>query len=110
MIALNELTEARKLLALMDERHEKIAYITNADDQLIGCVSQGDIIRLLLGGGSLRISAKDFCSPSPLRIVESSDAFEQCRMIILKNGIHSVPIVDINNKIIRVVTVWDFLV
>ena len=56
----NELTSINKMLEEIDINNTRIVFLVSKN-QLTGCISQGDIIRLI-GGASLKLASKDIAS------------------------------------------------
>ena len=72
----NELTSINKMLEEIDINNTRIVFLVNDKNQLTGCISQGDIIRALIGGASLKLASKDIAKLNPLTVFEQDNAFE----------------------------------
>ena len=105
----NELTSINKMLEEIDINNTRIVFLINDKNQLTGCISQGDIIRALIGGASLKLASKDIAKLNPLTVFEQDNAFEIAKEKLLDNKIHAIPIIDKERKIISVVTLLDVL-
>ena len=108
---LNENILISDLLSNIDNHSSRIIFLVNDDDQLTGCVSQGDIIRSLMNGSSLKVPAKDIAQLNPVKINKNDvdNMMEYAKTIIIEKEIHALPIVDDKNKIISVITLFDVL-
>ena len=64
---LNEDISIKDLLTTLENENEneRIAFLTNKKGKPTGCVTQGDIIRVLLDGVSLKVSSKDIAKLNP---------------------------------------------
>jgi len=109
MLVLNEKIEIKQLLQSLEVHHERIAFLVNDMAQMVGCVSQGDVIRALIDGASLRVPARDIAQINPVKVLQGPDDAALCKDLIRRRKLHAVPVVDDSNRIISVVTVWDLL-
>ena len=107
----NENTPLIDLLEKIETNSVRIEFLVNNKNQLIGSVSQGDIVRALLNNSSLKIPSKDIAHLNPIKViaVENKSNIDEVAKIIIKKHIHAVPIVDKQNKIIEIITLWDVI-
>lgn len=78
-----------------------ILFVTDVDDKLIGCVTDGDIRRWLLKTADFNASISRFMSIAP-KYLRRGQA-KQARQFMLENSITAVPIVDREKKIIDII-------
>ena len=107
----DENIELQDLLSTLDNKNIRMIFLVNKNKQLTGCISQGDIIRLLIDGSSLKILAIDVANLNPIKIFyeKNKDYIAEAKKIITKKKVHAVPIVDKNNKIKSIISMWDIL-
>ena len=107
----NENTPLIDLLEKIETNSVRIEFLVNNKNQLIGSVSQGDIVRALLNNSSLKIPSKDIAHLNPIKViaVENKSNIDEVAKIIIKKHIQAVPIVDKQNKIIEIITLWDVI-
>ncbi len=108
---LHEDTLIKDLLSNIDNYSSRIIFLVNDVNQLTGCVSQGDIIRALLNETSLKVPAKDIAQLNPIKVNKNKDInyIDIAKKKIIDKEIHAIPIVDNDNKIISVVTLFDVI-
>ena len=108
---INENTLIKDLLSDLESQSSRIVFLVNKTNQLTGSVSQGDIIRALINGSSIKVPAKDIANLNPVKVYknENKDAFISAKNLIIKKHLHAVPILDKNNKILSVITLIDLL-
>jgi CBS domain-containing protein len=106
---LNDGISVETLLHSMEVNHARIAFLVNDQSQLVGCVTQGDIIRAFLSGASKRFPARNIAKVSPFYVYDDASATMRCKEIIQKNKIHAVPILNKANQIVKVFEIWDLL-
>lgn len=106
---IRESLSMKEMLEEIDINHTRIVFLINDKDQLSGCISQGDIIRSMINGVSLRVESKNIAKLNPIFIEESENALFLAKEKLIKNKIHAIPIVDSNKKIIKIVTLLDIL-
>ena len=109
MLILNEKTEIKQLLKALEVSHERIAFLINDMEQLVSCVSQGDVIRALIGGASLRVPASEIAQTNPVSVQQGLGDKAQCADLIRRLKLHAIPMVDDSNRIVASITIWDLL-
>lgn len=85
----------------IDKNAKGILFVTDADDKLIGCVSDGDIRRWLLKTADFTASISEFMCNSP-RYLKKTEA-KAARQFMLEHSITAVPIVDDDHSISGIV-------
>jgi len=86
-------------LVIIDSGSVKIALVVDADNKLLGTLSDGDIRRSLLRKKLLTDTIKDVYSKNPV-IAAKNSSKEDLLQLCLKNGISQVPIVDEDLRVI----------
>lgn len=85
----------------LDESGAKLTVIISADGKLLGTLSDGDIRRALLHGLTVSDLVTKAMNPKPI-IASSSLSHFELRELMKANDISHVPVVDENEKLIRV--------
>ena len=104
---LNENVTIKDLLETLESKRARIAFLVNDQKKLSCCVTQGDIIRALINGVSLKISAKEISHLNPKKIIKSDDAEQRAVELIINEKLHAVPIVNNNGSIYKIVSIDD---
>ncbi len=100
---LNEKISIKNLLEKLETKHERIAFLVNDREILTGSVSQGDIIRALIDGVSLKVASIEIANLNVITIEDSNNAGNEALELIINEELHAVPIVDKNRKIKSIV-------
>ncbi len=96
----------RKVLA----GHERTCFVVDDSSFLVGVVSEGDLLRAIWGGIDLDAPANDYLNHNPISILESADNPEiEAISIFKKHGVVSVPVVNSQRKLIRILNVREFI-
>jgi len=88
---------------------EKVLLIVDANNKLIGTLTDGDIRRAILSGKTMEESISTIYNQKPIYITQSNYSPEAVKNLIIKNKIGLIPILDNNNCVIDFVT-WDQLI
>lgn len=78
-----------------------VIFIVNDDEILSGCITDGDIRRWILKGGSLNASVEDVMNKTPVYLLKGEK--EHAIKIMAEKVITALPIVDEGKKIVDVV-------
>lgn len=90
-------TSMRDVMASIDKGAKQIALIVDADDHLLGTVTDGDIRRALLAGMDMQTSAKQFMNANPITgIVDESPALWQRTM--QRHSLRHLPLLDATGR------------
>ncbi len=87
------LSQAMKAI---DENGNGILFLIDDDNRLAGCVTDGDIRRFLLSGGSMKDSALKAANLSP----KYAHTYEKAKELFHKKNYIVIPVLDENSKII----------
>lgn len=96
---INENLNVLEALKRLDEIEKKILFVVR-DDVLVGSVTDGDIRRWILKNGDLKVEIINVANNSPKYILE--EEINNATEIMRANFIHSIPVVDKENKIIDI--------
>lgn len=80
-------------------------YVVDDQQALIGSLSDGDIRKWILSGGSIDQKVSKVCNPNPKYVREAFD-LEDVKQLMIELKIESVPVLSRDDKVIRVL-VWD---
>lgn len=92
----NETITVSEAMRKIDGNRLGILFLTAADGELIGCVTDGDIRRFLLAGGKMAEAAVDAANKSP-RVAKSKD---EARRLYHKRNYVVIPLLDNENRIV----------
>ncbi|MBR3149656.1 MAG: CBS domain-containing protein [Eubacterium sp.] len=90
-IGSTELTVA-ETMQLIDRNTNGILFLTDENNRLYGCITDGDIRRFLLAGGKLEDSAKDVANVNP----RTARSYDEAHTLYHKKNYVVIPIVDEN--------------
>ncbi len=85
----------------IDNGVKGIVFVTDENDCLIGCVTDGDIRRWLIKTADLTATVDKFMFNSPKFLY--SDEANQCEIYLDKYSINAIPIVDENKKVLKII-------
>lgn len=89
----------------MSDIGEKELFVVDEHDHLLGALSDGDIRKWLLHGGGIDAVVDKVCNKNP-QCVEREYDLEHVKRLMLDLKIESIPVVNENRKVERVL-VWD---
>lgn len=104
-ILLKKNASIKEAMKLLDKTAEKILFIIDDDNKLIGSLSDGDIRRWILKDGSLSESVGEVCFKGTYFLRDGYN-IEEVRREMLNRRIIFVPIVDEAHKITLILS-WD---
>ncbi len=111
VLTVDEQMPVGQLLDLMTAAHVHSAPVVGADGELIGIVSQEDILVGGLGSGGSEETADLIVSDimtSPAMGVSTSVAPLDVARLMWRFHIHHVPVIDTENRVIGIVSSLDF--
>ena len=85
----------------IDKGTKGILFITDEQDSLIGCVTDGDIRRWLIKTADLTATANSFMHKNPKFIFKADDV--DIQKYLMQNSISALPILDVDRKILNIV-------
>jgi dTDP-glucose pyrophosphorylase len=95
----------RAAMNQLDSSQRKIIFLVNENRGLIGSLTDGDILRWILSGGTLEVDVIDVCHSKPYWVREGFDN-ESVKRDILKEKYSAVPVLDVHGGIIDILF-WD---
>ena len=97
----------KQALKHMDDAAEKTLFVVDAQNGLLGSVTDGDIRRWILRGESLTESVTLVMNKAPIFLKEGYSK-EEAKNIMVSNGIECIPIIDDEKRIISAIWWVDF--
>ena len=98
----------RQAIETIDAGGMQIAFVVDADNRLLGTVSDGDIRRAILRGADLNASATQIMNPHPL-VARPGDDRDTVLAVMQARQIHRVPVLDSAGRMVGL-DVFDELV
>lgn len=106
-IIINGNASVKEAMKQLDKTAEKILFVVDHDDRLVGSLTDGDIRRWILADGSLDERASVVCFKGTY-FVERTHDIEEVKAVMFKRKIVYVPVVDANRRIFEFL-IWDKL-
>jgi len=84
----------------------RMAVVVSEEEKLLGTLTDGDIRRHLLAGGSLEVSVSKAMNPSPLTVeIGKSDGY--MKDLMRRGNVIALPLIDYDGKYLRLVHLMD---
>ena len=93
-------TSVKDAMARLEETEERILFVADSDQTLLGSVTDGDIRRWILAEGSLTADVGEVCNPSPTTVLRPYD-LESIQNTMLERKIACIPVVDDSRRIVE---------
>jgi len=106
-ILIDKSASAKDAMKQLDKTAEKILFVVEDNNKLIGSLTDGDIRRWILKDGDISTAVTDVCFKGTYYIETKYD-LEQVKTEILKRKIVYVPVVNENKEIVEFL-IWDKL-
>lgn len=104
---LNKNAAVRDAVRVIEKTTKRLAVVVDNDGKLLGTITDGDVRRAILADHTLDSLVENVMNENP--IVAKNNTSESYLLQLLKeNGLESIPLVDSNDKFLRVVHVSDF--
>ena len=101
-------TSLREALSIIDNTGRQMAIVVDQRKHLIGTLSDGDIRRWLIGGGTIDDLVDKVCNRNPIT-ASASMSTDALIGLMRTKGIRQVPLVDGQNTVTGLSTVDDYL-
>ena len=98
-------TPIKTAMRRMGEAGERILFVVNADQQLIGSLTDGDIRRWVLANGDLMVDISRIYNRQPLYVKEHYD-MERVKELMIKSKITGIPVIG-PDELISDVLIWN---
>jgi dTDP-glucose pyrophosphorylase len=98
----------RDALMIINTARSQFALVVGDRNYLLGTLSDGDIRRALLGGAALESPVEPWMCRTP-HVASDGASLEDILLMMRRQGLHQVPIVDVQRCVIGLKTVDDFL-
>lgn len=96
-----------KALKQMDEAAEKILFVVDQKDILLGCVTDGDIRRWILKGKSLNVKVSQLMNRSP-KFLREGFLPEEAKKIMFDHRLENLPVLNKERHLVAVTSWLDF--
>lgn len=106
-ILINKNSTVKDALKQLDKTAEKILFVVDENNKLVGSLTDGDIRRWILKDEPLNAQVKDVCFKGTY-FVETDYNLEKVKEEILKRKIVYVPVLNKNREIVEFI-IWDNL-
>lgn len=93
-------------LKKLDKTAEKALLVVQAEGKLLGTITDGDVRRFILNGGSLEDTIAKVYNKKPIYLKQNEFSLAKAKDIFITNKIDLIPIVDEHNKVIDFTT-WS---
>lgn len=98
--------EAMKQLSISSN---KIIFVVDEKEKLVGTVTDGDVRRWILCNGSLAKKVEIICNKNPVYVQENEHDMEDVKKIMVNKKIEAIPVVAADKKIVNVLFWNDIL-
>jgi dTDP-glucose pyrophosphorylase len=98
----------KEALRRLDETAEKVLFVVDNKNKLLGALTDGDVRRYLLSGESLQGDISNIFNDSPKFIYEKDLLPDEVKELFLKYKLALLPVLDSNNKICQIIK-WESL-
>jgi dTDP-glucose pyrophosphorylase len=95
----------KRAMARLDQAGQQILFVTDTRRRLLGTLTDGDIRRHILAGGSLQAAVSGVCNRRP-RVVPQGRPLAEMRELMVRHHIRHVPEVDASGRIVGIVR-WE---
>ncbi len=95
-------------LKIIDEAAVEIALVIDDENRLIGTVTDGDIRRGLIKGSNLNEPIKKLMNSKPIT-AKLNNTDDELLFLMLNRSIKHLPILDNNNKVLRLILLKDLI-
>ena len=94
-------------IEVIEFNNSRCAIVVNSQKKVIGIISEGDILRLILKGISVKSPVKSVMNPSFKFLFENEDRIKI--FYFFKKGITLIPVLNQKNELIEVLNVLDYI-
>ena len=98
----------RDALEVINAARSQFAIVVDSDGRLLGTLSDGDVRRGLLGNISLE-DAVEKCMCRDPNVAKSGQSSDDILTLMRRSGLHQIPIVNADRRVIGLKTIDDFL-
>ncbi|MCW7462974.1 nucleotidyltransferase family protein [Leptospira limi] len=92
----------------LDEAGRRVVFVLDSNSKLLGSLTDGDIRRWILSGGSLDVKVSEICNQNCFFVEQNYD-FETVKQRMSESKIDVVPVVDKNHEV-KDYLVWELFI
>lgn len=107
-VAVSPFLSIKDVVDVIDKSSLQIALVVDQDNCLLGTVTDGDVRRGLLKGLKLEDSVDNIYNKNPFFVNKNTDR-ESLYLLMKRNFIKQVPVVDENNRVVELVVLKELL-
>jgi len=107
-IKLKPTSTIKEALEIIDKGAIKIALVVDENDKLLGTITDGDIRRAILNNKNLNDIILDIYYKNPI-VAKNNSSKDEIINICIANKIYQIPIVDEENRVIKIVLLDEIL-
>lgn len=104
-ISEHELIE--QAIEMIDFNSSRCVVVVNSTKKVLGILSEGDILRAILKGTSVKSPVKNIMNPSFKSLLDKEDKIKMASFF--KKGITLIPVINQQNELIEVLNVLDYI-
>ena len=108
IIKLKPTSTIKEALEIIDKGAIKIALVVDENDKLLGTITDGDIRRAILNNKNLNDIILDIYYKNPI-VAKNNSSKDEIINICIANKIYQIPIVDEENRVIKIVLLDEIL-
>ena len=95
----------KKAIKLLNEGGRKILFVVDIENRLYGSLTDGNIRRWIIKTGGIKGKVEDICNKNPI-FFEKDYSVMEVKEILLTEKIESIPVIDKERKIVKILF-WD---
>jgi dTDP-glucose pyrophosphorylase len=107
-LLINKNFTIKEALRRLDETAEKVLFVVDNENKLIGALTDGDVRRYLLSGESLQGDISGIFNTKPKFIYKNKLVPNEVKELFIKHKLTLLPVLDSNNRISQIIN-WSSL-
>lgn len=96
----------REVLQVIDRSGRQMALVVDSERRLIGTLSDGDIRRWFIVGGTINDLAGEVCNRSPHTALEGVGR-SALRKLLHDHGVHHMPVINTDRRVVGLIGLED---
>lgn len=107
-LLMKQTDSVKTAVSIIESAHQQFACVVDGKGKLIGTVTDGDIRRFLLSGGSLDTPI-DSVMFTQFRYLNEGSTEQEAIALMRREMVHQIPVVDEQGRVVRVFALEEFL-